>query len=382
MKHMDTIIVKIGTRLITKPDGQLNREVLSHLLEEVAELKKAGKKVVIVSSGAVGAGRVSDQLRGSFSVDRGHSGGSGGDNVMREQVLAAIGQPELMTFYVSELKKHNINCAQLLVTRAVFDDRQKYVSLRTVSKNLLQLDIVPIFNENDVLSDEELDFSDNDHLACMVTAMLVANQLIVLTNVPGVYDPKSKETEASLLPKIEDIQGILPAISKQTDKLGRGGMHSKLLAAAFITALGIPMHIASGFESHSLSRIVLKGEKVGTFFPATGEKMKSKKVWLTMTSGGKGKIVLSTYLAEVLRQKQFASILLAGIESVEGTFAKDDVITVYDVDGVELGKGQSRYDSNELKKEIEAYRQSPESKERVAGGKKIVIHYDHFAFSS
>jgi len=374
---MDTIVVKIGTRLITQEDGQFNRDVLGHLLAEVAELRQAGKKVVIVTSGSVGAGRISEQLRGSFSVDRGGTF----DALMREQVLAAVGQPKLMAFYVTELRKHNLNCAQLLVTRADFEDRDKYVSLRTVAHNLLQLGIVPIFNENDVLSTEELDFSDNDHLACMVTAMLVADQLIILTNVPGVYDPQAGLTEARLLEEIQDVSEVLAGVSKQPDVMGRGGMRSKLLAAVFITAMGFPMHIASGLAEHTLSRIVLKKEKVGTFFPSTGERMKPKKAWLKLTEGSRGKITVSTYIADVLREKRFASILLAGIESVEGVFGKDDVVTVVDESGVELGRGQSRYDSDSLRREVEAYQHSPESQERVAGGKKIVVHYDYFVFS-
>lgn len=377
MINTNTVVVKIGTRLLTQKDGQLNHEVFKHFLEEIAELKKAGKKVVIVTSGSVGAGRISAKLKGNFSVDRGGQN----DGVVREQILAAVGQPELMTFYVSELRKHGINCAQLLVTRADFEDRQKYVSLRTVTNNLLQLDIIPIFNENDVLSTEELDFSDNDNLACMVTAMLVASQLIILTNLPGVYDPTSKTSKASILSEITDIPSVLNAVSKKTDDVGRGGIYSKLLAASFITSMGIPMHIAGGFESHILSRIVLKKEKVGTFFPAIEKKIKPRKAWLKLTTGIKGKITVSTYLAEVLKEKQFASILLAGIESVDGVFKKDDVVTIYDADGNELGKGQTRYDSDKLRNEIVAYKNSPKSGERVAGGKKIVIHYDYFIFS-
>lgn len=375
---MNIEVVKFGSQLVTQQNGQLNRDVLAHLLEEIAKLRKAGKKMVIVTSGAVAAGRACEALQGKFSVDRGASN----DIIARGQVLAAVGQSQLMAFYVAELKKYSINCAQILVTRADFEDRERYVSLNKVAENLLQNNIVPIFNENDVLSTEELAFGDNDHLACMVTAMLVADRLVILTSVPGVYDPTATGTSgAKVLSEIKEIEPLLGAVSRKAGKMGSGGIYSKLLAANFCTKQGIPMYIASGFENYTLSRIILKGESVGTFFPVTGKRKDARRTWLSLTKG-KGKIVVSTLIADLLRKKQPTSIILTGIESIEGTFNKGEVVAVFDENSLDLGRGQVRYSSDDLRSVVSEYRASTEAGARVAGGDKLAIHYNDFVFSN
>jgi glutamate 5-kinase len=377
---MNRIIIKIGSRVLAKEDGQLSSEVIAHLVEDVARVKSASKnskKIAIISSGAVSSGRITTELQGKFSIDAG-----GQDkNIAREQVLAAIGQPELMSFYKSEFKKHGIICAQILVTRADFADRQRYLSLRAVAENLLNLGIVPIFNENDVLSAEELDFNDNDQLACMVASMLAADKLIMLTNVAGVYDRSPKEAGAKLLPEIKDIKSIIKQIGPDKSDAGKGGMRSKLYSAELITSLGIPMHIASGFEKNIVSKIVANKEQIGTLFPASDKKIKPVKSWLAASAVAKGKIIVTACLADVLARRQKASILLLGIESVDGTFNKDDVVEVCGPDGKVLGKGKSRYDSDQLEKEIKKYKQLHSEQKKTEGGKKIAIHYDHFVFA-
>lgn len=377
MNFMDRIVIKIGSRVLTQIDGQLNEDVIAHLVKDVAMLKEAGKKIVIVSSGAVSCGRMAEELRGNFSVDAGNQN----KTAIREQILASIGQPTLMSIYISEFEKHSIKCAQALVTRADFADRHRYLSMRTVTENMFNLGIVPIFNENDFLSPKELDFSDNDQLACMITAMLGAERLIILTNVDGVYDRSPNDAGAKLLSEITDIGGIISKIKSSTSVGGKGGMRSKLSSAELITTLGTPMHIANGFTKDVVSRIILRNERIGTFFPAAGEKIEPLKTWLTIAAASSGKIIVSTYLADILRRKQFASILLAGIDDVQGHFEKNEVVSVCDVDGTELGRGQCRYSSNQLRDEVKLRKESFSEGAKIEGGEKIAIHYNYFVFN-
>src|SRR3989338_5517869 len=229
------IVVKIGTAVLTHPDGQINREALVDLIADVSGLKKqtqGGHRIVVVTSGAVGVGRsvVSEELlatvKPSTDVNR---------KIFQEQVLAAIGQPKLMSFYIEGFQKHGISCAQILTTMSDFADRKFYLSLRTVVEELLKLGVVPIFNENDVLSPEELDFSDNDQLAVVVAAMLVADKLIVLSNVEGVYNDL-KGAKREIVPVIDQVADYTKNID-DSKSLGKGGMKSKLMIADLITSL-------------------------------------------------------------------------------------------------------------------------------------------------
>jgi len=163
-------------------------------------------------------------------------------------------------------------------------------------------------------------------------------------------------------------------------EVGRGGMKSKLITAAQITSLGIEMDIASGFEPEILSKIILHNEKIGTHFKAIKKKIKPLKGWLALAAHPKGRIITSCYLADILKKKQPASVLLSGVEGVEGEFKKGDVIAVCDIDGTVLAKGQSRFASDELVLEIKKHKESHIEGERIEGGKKIAVHYDYLVF--
>lgn len=374
---MKRIVIKIGSRVLTKKDGHLNKEVLANLVADIAELKqKKDVEIIIVSSGAVSIGRSVEMLNElrldaeTIKYDK---------KILEEQILASVGQPLLMDFYIQELAKYRLYCAQLLATRAVFADRNAYLNLRTVTENLVRAGIIPIFNENDVLSPEELDFSDNDQLACMVTAMTVADKLIILTNVDGVYDGPPSDPNSQIAHFIDNINNFLSKVDKNATT-GKGGMASKLMSADMITSLGIPMHIANGFTKSVISRI-LSEENIGTFIPAKNRKVNAMKNWLATGAHSGGKIVVSTYLADILRNKQTASVLFAGIERIEGDFRDKDVVEVCDDNGKVLGRGLSRFDAIELKSKLEKYKKkTDEQKARSKSSKLIAVHYDYFVF--
>lgn len=377
------IVVKIGTAVLTRSDGQINREALVNLISDVSGLKQQTQgdhKIVIVTSGAVGVGRsaISEKrlaaVNPNVNLDR---------RILREQLLAAIGQPKLMAFYIEGFQKHGIDCAQILTTRSDFADRKFYLSLRTVVEELLKLGVVPIFNENDVLSPEELDFSDNDQLAVVVAAMVKADKLIILTNVEGVYDRPLDEIGTKVIDSIHDAGEFLKT-SRPGGKssTGKGGIQSKLLAADLITSLGISMHISSGKISAPISRLIA-GERIGTHFPANGSKPKPDKVWLATAAVSTGQIIVSNYLADILKERQRAvSVLFTGIEEVRGEFKAKDVVEVCDVDGAVLGRGVCRYSSGDLKERIKQYKALPEEeRERVIAAHIVAVHYDYFVYA-
>ncbi|PIQ80407.1 MAG: glutamate 5-kinase [Parcubacteria group bacterium CG11_big_fil_rev_8_21_14_0_20_41_14] len=387
---MKKLVIKIGSQLLTDKQMQLNQIMIESIAVQVAELLKSGKQVVLVSSGAVASGRSAKTLIGPFSLVPDQQD----PDLLREQILAAVGQPRLMRVYRRMFEKQNppIEAAQLLVTRADFADRKRYVSLRTVVENLVRLGIVPIFNENDVLSTEELDFSDNDQLACMVSAMIDADLLLTLTDVPGLLD-KHPDEGGKLIKQVENPESVRALAHPRKKKEGvvsKGGMLSKIEAADLITKLGIPMRIASGYEDKVITRIAAQDENVGTLFPVHGRKLSRKKIWISAGAAVTGRISVSTFLADRLRKKHVASILLRGVESLGGeeqnpekkeTFTEGDVVEVLDMDGTVLGKGQVRMGADELRDAILAERAKNSAGTRTPGGEKIVIHYDYFVFS-
>lgn len=374
---INRLTIKIGTAVLTKSDGSANQEVFNNLVDDVANLKDEGIEVAIISSGAVNLGRSAPELKDRrFKVESGKFN----PETLREQILAAVGQPELMNLYSAGFKKRGYHCGQVVATRSDFADRLSYLGLRLVAEGLLRLGIIPIFNENDVLMAGGVKIGDNDQLAMMVSAMLNADQLITLTNVDGVFDRPPQDETAARLAEISDVEQFLSEREVTGRSLsGKGGMKSKLLCAGALTSLGIPMSIGSGLVKRPIARL-LRGES-GTFFPAATRKEKAAKAWLVTASMPSGNIVVSTYLAETLRHKRTASILLAGIEEIRGIFNKKDVVEIRDDEENILGRGLARFDSQELKTKVEQYRAlSEEEKDRTKAADIIAVHYNDFAF--
>jgi len=373
---MQRIIIKIGSKILTDANGHFNKAVVENLVKDIDAIKRKNNiEVALVSSGAVALGKSIKFLQ-NFSVQ--DTAIKYDKKILREQILAAAGQPKLMAFYIKEFEKYKLSCAQILATRAIFADRQAYLSIRTVTENLLKLNMVPIFNENDVLSPEELDFSDNDQLAGMVAAMLVADKLILLSNVDGVYD-KMVETKRQVIPIIEKASDYFKNIDDSKSQ-GKGGMKSKLIIADLMNSLGIDMHIANGTDKKIISKII-NNQGVGTFFPAKNKKVKAIKNWLATAAVSRGKIFVSTYLADILKRKQTASILIIGIEKIEGDFNKNEVVAVYNDEGKILGRGLARFNSTDLQNKIVWYNKKTDNeKAKIKAADIVAVHYDYFSF--
>jgi glutamate 5-kinase len=329
-----TWVVKVGTSVLTGPDGLLDPARIDHLAEQVCAVLDSGRKVALVSSGAVGAGI------GQLGLHRRP------DNLRQLQAAAAIGQAYLIRAYDEGLRRHGRHAAQLLLTHEDFDSRPRYLNMRNTLTALFEWDAVPIINENDTISVDEIKFGDNDRLAAMVTNLLRAPLLVVLSVVDGLYrtDPGSGGGGAggAVIPLVANLDDeVLGLAGESRSTLGTGGMRSKLEAARLVTHAGGSVIIASGKRPEPLTR-VLAGEAVGTLFLAKGATQAARKRWIGLTARPRGRLVVDDGACRALRTGT-KSLLAIGVVEVVGDFEKGDVVGVYDTQGREFARGLSNY---------------------------------------
>lgn len=333
------IIAKFGTRLLTSGTEHLDLEVMSSLVAQIAQLHHQGKEIIIVSSGAIAAGR--EKLAGI----------SERKNTQFKQVLASVGQSYLMSAYEQLFNRYDIPIAQALLTKADMSDRAGYLNARNTLLALMELGVICIVNENDVVAldeIEELKFGDNDNLSAMVANLVDADLLILLTDIGGLYtDDPNYNPEAQLIRRVDKIDSKIEHLaSKTANRLGTGGMVTKIEAARLATSSGVSVIIADGYEPDILLRID-KGEDIGTFFPAQVNKMESKKRWLLSGLASKGKVVVDKG-AEIAIKEQNKSLLPAGILEVNGDFQRGDTLDILDEQGRQIGCGVSNYSSVDI----------------------------------
>jgi glutamate 5-kinase len=328
-----TVVVKVGTNVLADNEGRLNRARLADLSEQLHRLRQSGRKVALVSSGAIGAGV------GRLGLPKRPS------DLRHLQACAALGQSLLMRAYEECLGPHGILPAQLLLTASDFDNRVRYLNVRNTILSLFEWECLPVINENDTVSVAEIRFGDNDQLAALVTNLLQAPLLVLLTNVDGLYpsDPGTDDhaEPLSLVPNIDESVTGMAGEGKST--LGSGGMASKLRAARLVTAAGESVIMANGATPGVIDRIAA-GEAVGTLFLPHGTSMTAWKRWLGFTARPKGRLVLDAGARGAV-QHQGRSLLPIGVVQVIGTFAKGDVVALSDSDGIEFARGLSNYSS-------------------------------------
>ena len=350
------ILVKIGSQVLCDQDGDLNQEVLSNLVKQLGKLHSEGWQVLLVSSGAVaaGSGLASAQLKRLS------------DPVTRKQVMAATGQVRLMETYRQLFAQQDLTIAQVLATKSDFQTRHHYLNMRGCIEALLAAGIVPIINENDVVSVTELMFTDNDELAGLLAGMVNAELLWLLSTVPGGYDGDPDDTETVCIKTWDDhLYQIEDIVSRGTSALGRGGMHSKLAVARKVAKLGTKVVIADGTDPLIIEKI-LSEKQAGTHFPASGDTSPAKR-WLATADGyATGSVTVNQGAADALMDSNhLASLLPVGIDAIDGHFDRGDVIQILGPGGQVLGCGQARYDHNEAA-ELVGKR-----------GQKPLIHYDY-----
>ncbi len=334
-----TMVVKVGTRVLTHQGGCLNEERIAQLAEEIHGVLSTGRKVALVSSGAVGAGM------GRLGLT------SRPENLAQLQAVAAVGQSVLVEAYERALRGHGRHAAQILLTAEDLDHRARYLNARNTILTLFEFGAVPIINENDTVSVEELQttFGDNDRLAAIVTNLIQAPLLVLLSDVDGLCDGDPAAPGTKVLPLVERLdQKVLDLVRDRAGGVSKGGMASKLRAARQATAAGENVIIASGRSPGVLSGI-LAGEPVGTLFLAQGQLVTARKRWIGFTVQPRGHLVLDAGACQAV-ECQGRSLLAIGVLDVSGQFVRGDVVALRDAAGRELARGLTNYSAEELRK--------------------------------
>lgn len=333
------IVVKLGTNLLTAGSDHLNLETMASLVGQMAKLHKEGLAVVVVTSGAIAAGR----HRLKVAEER--------KEIISRQVLAAVGQSRLMDAYDQLFGWHEIIIAQTLLTRADLTDRIRYLNARNTLTKLLELRVIPIINENDVVAVEEIQetvFGDNDNLSAMVANLVDAELLMLLTDTAGLYtaDPH-RDSNAKLIERVDKIDSHIESIAgASSSERGTGGMATKIEAAKLATASGVAVVIADGRERDVIAKLA-SGDTIGTFFQPVSSRLESRKRWL-LSQLSKGEIYVDAGAATALR-KQNKSLLPAGVTKVSGEFERGDVVNIFDTKtGEKIAWGISNYNSDDI----------------------------------
>ncbi len=333
----DTIVVKVGTRVVTGSSGVLDEERLASLAEELCTLVDQGRKVVLVSSGAVGAGL------SRLGLDRRPS------DLAHLQAIAAVGQTHLIETYDRTLRKHGRHAAQILLTAEDLDDRTRYLNVRNTILTLLEYGAIPVINENDTVAVDELavTFGDNDRLAALVTNLIRAPLLIILSDVDGLYDGDPAMSGSRLVSTVTRLDETVFAYACEKETgVSKGGMVSKLEAARIATTAGENVIIASGHVPGVLGRI-MAAEEVGTLILAQGKSISLWKRWIAFSAQSRGRLTLDAGACLAIRD-QGRSLLAAGVTAIDGTFNKGDLVSLCNADGQEFARGLSNYPAHEL----------------------------------
>ena len=330
-KDYKRIVVKIGSSLLYSDDARIDCFFLKEIARQISELAREHVEVVIVSSGAIALGMRALKLK----------------NRPKElsflQAAAAVGQHELMQIYQRSFEEYQLNCAQLLLTWDDFDNRKRYLNAKNTLLTLLDLKTVPVINENDTVSTEEIRFGDNDRLSALVSTLINARLLLILSDIDGLMDKEKKQV-------IKVVDRITPQIKSlacpTTRKTCVGGMVTKLEAARITTHSGIPCVIANGRKKDIIISAVNDPNGCGTLFFPQKEYLAEKKRWLAFSAKPKGKIIVDNGAKEALMNKK--SLLSVGIIAVEGDFAAGDIVGIKDKENHEFARGKVKISSAKL----------------------------------
>lgn len=352
-KKTKTIVIKVGSNVLTQQDGAPDKNRMAALVEQMAFLRDHGYKIVLVSSGAVAFGRQSVQFNGKT------------DPVIQKQILAAVGQVELIQSYKELFSPKGIQVAQLMVTKEDFRDRQHYLNMKNCLMGLVKKGIMPVINENDTVAVTELMFTDNDELAGLVAAMIDAHVLLLLSNVDGIYKGHPDDPDAEL---IEYVGQKMPSISNYVaptkSSFGRGGMLTKMTMAKKSADLGIEVIIANGKKDDVLVEYHNGTLKCTYFEP--GKSKHNHKKWIAHSDNySKGEVVINEGAEKVLTSGQIISLLPVGITEIRGEFEKGDIVRIVNDKGDKIGLGRAEFNTKSALEKIGLSHQRP------------MIHYDY-----
>jgi len=356
-------VIKIGSALITDDGRGLNHQAIQSWANQIAVLRECGKEVLLVSSGAVAEGmaRIGWRQR---------------PKALHElQAAAALGQMGLIQHFESCFNKHEIHTAQILLTHEDLSNRQRYLNARSTLKTLLELGAIPIINENDTVATDEIRFGDNDTLAALVSNLVEADTLVILTDQQGLYDKDPRHNDdAKLIDQGNANDSALLAMAGDSGALGQGGMRTKITAAKYAARSGASTIIASGNVDDVLQKIA-QGETIGTLLVADNEPLTARKQWLANQLKISGKLHLDAGAGKAVLQTG-VSLLAAGVSKIEGDFKRGEVVSCIDCGGIEIARGLVNYDARESQKILG---QSSEQFENLLGyiDEAELIHRDN-----
>jgi glutamate 5-kinase len=362
---MAALVIKLGSSIVADDSGEVRADVLGQVCDQVAALHQQGRSPIVVTSGAIARGM------GVMGIPRPRA-------VDELQAASAVGQGKLYQFYDELLRQRRVPTAQVLLTFFDISARTHYLNARQTLQKLLEWNVVPVINENDTTTTDEISFGNNDFLAAQVAILLGAEQLLLLTDAGGLYtaDPRF-DPGAELVPVVHTFDALTElSIGHQTSPLGSGGMRSKVVAAEMATAAGIPTVIASGLQPGTILSAAA-GQPVGTFFPARSERYSSFKLWLRYAKPARGRVVVDAGAARALREGG-TSLLPVGVVQVEGAFDAGDAIEVAH-DSQLVGKGISNYAADELRQVLGL--KSAQIRELLPRATEEAVHRDYFVLA-
>ena len=352
------VVVKVGSAILTTENG-IDQEVVDNLAKEIAFLRDSGREVILISSGAVAAGKKKLHFKDEYEV-----------TIKQKQALAAIGQSQLMHDYDEAFGRYGYNIAQILLTHSDLSHRTRYLNVRNTILTLFKFGVIPIINENDTVSTEELKFSDNDNLGALLSNLIEADMFICLTDVDALYDhnPITHPNAKPIYTVSEVDDEIQSMVGHSKSLLGTGGMGSKIKAAQMVAAGGACSFIGPGKRKNILKHL-FSGEMIGTFFLPQKEKMQSRKRWIAYVLKPQGKIILDKGACSAI-SKNGRSLLPSGVVGVEGDFKKGDSVRCVDLNDEPIAVGLSNFSHETISKikgmrteeirELFGYRESEE----------------------
>jgi glutamate 5-kinase len=363
---MSCLVVKLGSSIVADERGEVRDDVLARICDQLAQLHRAGRSLVVVTSGAIarGMGVMAIPLR-PRAIDE-------------LQAASAVGQGKLYQVYDELLRARGVPTAQVLLTFFDMSARTHYLNARQTLRKLLDWRVVPVINENDTTATDEISFGDNDFLAAQVAILLSAELLLLLTDAAGVFtaDPR-RSSDAELVPEVSDfevLEGL--EIGHATSPLGSGGMRSKVVAAEMATAAGIPTVVAGGLEPGTILAAA-SGQAVGTRFAPREGRYSSFKLWLKYAKPVRGRVLVDAGAARALREGG-TSLLPVGVVDVSGEFDAGDAVEVAH-DGEEVGKGICNYSASELR-QVRGLK-SAAVRELLPRASEEAVHRDYFVLA-
>ena len=360
LKDVKRVVIKIGTRIIDDEKTRFNRPVMESIAAEIAGLRQKGIEVLLVSSGAVGAGIRALKVKGRPT------------SIHLRQAYAAVGQGQLMNLYAELFGRHGIIPAQVLLTRSDLDRRQSYLNANDTLQHLLTIGVLPIINENDTVSTDELKFGDNDQLAALVAGKMNAGLLLLLTTEDGVYREFQAGGQCHGLIEVidNDIDAILAHVKDSQNPLSMGGMRSKLTAGKIASAKGIPVVIANGLRTGIIGEL-FSGKAHATWIMPAKKRMAAWKYYLAFAKSPSGaKVVVDDGAAVAIRENG-KSLLASGIRDTIGHFQVKDLVQITSLSGQEIARGLVNFSSSDLRR-IQG-RSSEEIREILNTGKSAVV---------